>query len=128
MSSYDEFYCQIYIDVEFDKHAYGEVRDFVADLTGGEKLPDGGCLTDFCLINVDYNDNYNDKYSRWRKMFRGNFLYFKFYLEIDPLPELPLDEYIAGIKKLLARLKAAGVRAVPVCDFEDELGVSWRDV
>ena len=120
----DALYCLLYIDVEFHKHARGEVGDLIIKLTGGKKNPHGGYLTDFSHIHVSFNDGY----SKWRKIFRGNFLYFKFFLEIDPLPELPRDKYILGIKNLIEQFKDMGVRAVAACDFEDELGISWRDV
>jgi len=134
MSNYEDFYyndalyCQLYIDVEFHKHARGEVIDLLVKLIDGKRLSNDEYLTDFGRIQVSYNDYYNDYYSKWRKMFRGNFLYFKFFLEIDPLPELPRDEYILGMKKLIDQLKAKGIRVVPTCAFEDELGILWREV
>lgn len=49
------------------------------------------------------------------------FLYYPYYLEIDPQDETEPSSYIAAIARLLRSFWELGANAVAACDFEEEL-------
>ena len=79
--------------------------------------------TDLLSIYITKNDEYNEKLkdnsSEW-------FLYFKYYLEIEPINEnLDKEKYIEEIWKLLEWFWKNGCKAVAVCDFDYKLPKNW---
>ena len=49
-----------------------------------------------------------------------DFIFWKFYLDIEPM-KVDEKEYIRGISNLIMNLKEKSIRAVPSCDFEDDI-------
>ena len=52
------------------------------------------------------------------------FLFWRYYIDIEPKEEVEKSVYIAFISKLLLDLRSQGINAVAACGFEDELSVS----
>jgi hypothetical protein len=48
----------------------------------------------------------------------SGFLFYRYYLDIEPNPAVSEAEYVGSIRKLLKKLKDEGLRAVASCDFE----------
>jgi hypothetical protein len=49
------------------------------------------------------------------------FLYYPFYLEIEPSESIALDEYIHTVKELITFLRGKGFTIIPSCSFENKL-------
>lgn len=52
---------------------------------------------------------------------QDEFLYYRFYIDIEPSPDAKRSEYIHGIGVVLEQLWSRGMKAVAACDFEAEL-------
>ena len=111
-------FCEIYIDHRGPTEA---IEDLVAGLVG-VKATYHGIITDELEIHVDHGDSFppldERDYSQW--------INWKYRLEVTPSSDGVDETTVAEpIKLLLEKLHAAGVKAVPACDFE-ELLAPWN--
>ena len=56
------------------------------------------------------------------------FLYFRYYIEVDALPDQQFESQVALVSHLLRSLWAHGLPAVAACDYEDKLPLKGRHV
>jgi hypothetical protein len=55
------------------------------------------------------------------KLIDTAFLYYRYYLEVDPAPGVSYENFVQHVKALINFLRAEGMHAIPACDFEDIL-------
>ncbi|SFT02526.1 hypothetical protein [Marininema halotolerans] len=113
---YDELYCKLFVDANID---FDQLVNIITKKTNGKKGFFGSITTNCCDMSLMTNDDYNciKKHTKGK----GSFLYFRYFLEIDPVESCAQATYIDEIGKLLQSLDSSGFRAVAACDFEEEL-------
>jgi hypothetical protein len=114
MSNAPNMYCKIYVDIEVDK---GQLLDQIARAISGSirmrTVSSSGFQVDL-LANQDFDE------SR-RSQGDDQFLFYRYYLDIEPTKIVTYDEYIESVGNLLENLWGSGCKAVAACDFEREL-------
>ena len=111
---YDNLYCQVFADTNL---GYEKIFLMIMNHVGGKKESFSYIVTDWCDMFIQKNKEYNkEQYLQDT----DNFLYWKYYLDIDPV-ETDEETYIKGIQDLLKYLKEYCNGVVAACDFEDEL-------
>jgi hypothetical protein len=114
---YDDLYCKLFIDADVGKEELEKL--LISYLNGSRKDKFGGIDTDWCELDVRRNEFFHEDH-RFTKG-SDSFLYFRWFLDIEPVSGCDQERYIRGIGKLVLFLKEQGYRAVAVCDFEEEL-------
>ncbi len=106
---YDDLYCKVFIDTDMD---YNSLFDLIMDYVSGRREAIDYIIADWCDISVRRNKEYliDPTY----------FLYWRYYLDIDPL-NIDENQYIRNVAKLLMGLREYGMGVVIACDFEDEV-------
>jgi len=112
MKKYDNLYCKMFIDINCNKE---ELIDKIAEITNGEKKLFRTIETSFSEIDVNENDDYYSKEND------GSFLYYKFFLDIEPNLLAGDGEYISHLSNMIQYFLAQKIKVIPSCDFEDEL-------
>jgi hypothetical protein len=113
----EDLYCKMYVAIEKSRD---ELITLLPTLTGGE-VSFRTIRSSQSLIDVVSNDDFDKELMRNP----DGFVYFPYYLEIEPANEngADLDEYKSMLKNLLVSLKEFGAQVVPSCDFEDEFNL-----
>lgn len=104
-------YCKVYLDSSLPKNA---VVKSLAEWTGGQihlRTVSTGPFEVDVVTNEDFDE------ARGREG-RDGFLFYRYYLDIEPQPDVSEAEYVGAIRGLLTRLQGEGLRAVASCDFE----------
>lgn len=114
MAKYTSLYCKIFVDAP-DRN---ELADTVAEAFGIERHG-WEVDTDWSEIDIVRNDDFDPEKSQ--AAHRSSFLYFPFYIELEPLEGTSEDSYIENAGHLLRTLWNRRWRAVAACDFEDVL-------
>ena len=112
-------YCQIYLDCEKSQE---ELQKLVAHLVDG--VPGRWkkeVKTTFGDVSLISNDDYKTPKEKRSKLLEDAFLYWRYYLEIEPLPAISRETYVKKISRVLRGLGRLGIGAVAACDFEEEL-------
>ena len=65
--------------------------------------------------------NRNDTYERQAINLPDGFLYYRYFLDIDPVQDVDEADYVASVATLLTQLWQSEYKAVAACDFEDRL-------
>jgi len=102
----------MFIDISCTR---GELKDTIAKITKGEKDSFRTIETEFGEIDVNENEYF---YSKDKD---GSFIYYKFFLDIEPNETTIESDYISNVFKIMQYFKSHKIDAVPACDFEDEL-------
>jgi hypothetical protein len=110
-----DLYCKIYVNAQGPDD---EVIKRIAEFTAGQVFL-RTITTPLMLLDVIANDDADQVSASTPK----GFVYFPYYLEIDPPEDREVDaaEYIGAIQRLLDMLRASYGKAVAACDFEDQL-------
>ena len=117
IDKYKNLYCAMYIDISCERE---DLVDMIIGVIGGNKGRFGEITTDICDINVNYNDEFNSKDKD------GSFIFYRYFLDVDPMPEASEAEYISCISQIVEHFVSKGISIVPACDFEDELPYPFR--
>lgn len=109
-----EYYCKVFVNKDID---HRELEVLIGKLISAKnekrtKTASWG--------EIDVNINKAAK-PPWGKVDDDNFLFWKFFLDIEPLENSTRDEYIKGIIHLMYSLRHNGFQVVAACDFENEL-------
>ena len=107
-------YCKVYLDAPPPREA---VLKSLAEWTGGAthlRTITTGLFEADVVNNEDF-----DEARRHRS--RDGFLFYRYYLDIEPQPGAPEAEYVGALRALLTRLRAEGWGGVASCAFEDRL-------
>jgi len=123
MNRTDELYCQIYVDADVSSD---ELLEKVAQLVGGTVDIDTVCTANY-EIDIKKNEDFKPK---CRHEEPDEFVYFRYYMDVDALPGQQRPAQIALVSKLLESLWSWRFQAVAACDYEKELpkagGYKWR--
>jgi len=113
MTELQDTYCKIFVNTDITRNDL--IRKVAGFVAGQSEM---SIITSPMLeIYVDVNDEYDKNKSDEE----DGFLYFPFYLDVEPAADINDDAYVGAVGRLLDRLRAEGFRAVAACDFEDEL-------
>jgi hypothetical protein len=110
----EDLYCKIYVDTEMSKELF---LDFIAKTINGRIE-----LRTVCGLFFEVDVVNNQDAEPLQAISRDDeFLYYPYYLDVEPLENLNRESYVASIAMLLKALWDIGAKAVAACDFEDEL-------
>ncbi|WP_106766530.1 1,4-dihydroxy-6-naphthoate synthase [Paenibacillus faecalis] len=109
-----DLFTKIYVDSDVDKEM---LLDTVSNIVTGT-ISGSSILTMQAEIFIFNNGDFDED-----KRNQGNdgFLYYKYYLEIEPTEDVDDRNYILEISNLLTKLWDADFKAIASCDFEDLL-------
>ena len=107
-------YCKVYLDSALPKHAIlARLAEWV---TGQVRMRT--ITADAFEVDVVPSEDFDEVRKQDAK---NGFLFYRYYLDVEPRSGVPQEEYIAAIGSLLTKVRAEGMRAVASCDFEDRL-------
>ena len=115
MREYDDLYCKLYVDTDFEIE---QLKDEITSMVSGQKQLFRTIVTTFGEIDVNKNEDFDDKK---RDIEPDGFIYSRYYLDIEPKEDIEQQDYISGIGDLLQSLWSNGLKSVAACDFEEEL-------
>uniref|UniRef100_UPI003D21D470 1,4-dihydroxy-6-naphthoate synthase n=1 Tax=Brevibacillus sp. FIR094 TaxID=3134809 RepID=UPI003D21D470 len=104
-------YCKLFIDTELDRE---EVSKLIAKSINGI-VHKHQCFSEALDIYVNKNDDFDLEKGTEK---RDGFLYYKYFLDIEPQKGSDEEVYINTIGKLLENLWRNGIKAVAASDFE----------
>ena len=107
-------YCKVYLDTDASKH---DVIGLIQSILTSPSESRATIRTSSCVIDVEENDQF-DKAMRNQP---GDFLYYRYFLDIEPIEGVSRESYVQALSDLLRGLRKNGCKAIPACDFEDEL-------
>jgi hypothetical protein len=110
----EDLYCKIYVDTEMSKELF---LDFIAKTINGEIELRTVCGS-FFEVDVVNNQDAEPLQAISRD---DGFLFYPYYLDVEPFENINREDYVASIAMLLKALWDSGAKAVAACDFEDEL-------
>jgi hypothetical protein len=112
-AQYDLF-TKIFLDTDKEKTSVVEtVSKIVEGSVTGSTI-----VTEQAEIYIFNNGDFSEEK---RNQGSDEFLYYKYYLDIEPMEDVKEKVYIGEISKLLTELWDSGFKAIASCDFEDEL-------
>ncbi len=110
-----ETYCKMYIDTEI---TYNELYKRLLTYLSGTKQGVSTIISSWCSISVKYNSYHNqDSYLNDK----SDFVYWTYYLDMEPNVDIAVIEYIDKIKELILYLNSFCKGVIPSCDFEELL-------
>ncbi|MGG0888076.1 1,4-dihydroxy-6-naphthoate synthase [Brevibacillus parabrevis] len=109
-----DLFTKIFVDSDVDKEM---LLDTVSNIVMGA-ISGSSILTKQTEIFIFNNGDFDED-----KRNQGNdgFLYYKYYLEIEPTEDADDRNYVLEISNLLTKLWNADFKAIASCDFEDLL-------
>lgn len=114
MSMYNNLYCKIFIDTDEERE---KVLNSIKDIDSGV-IERWTIVSESMEIDLRKNEDFN-KNGIARK--EDDFIYSRYYLDIEPKENIDQEEYIFGIAILLENLWSIGYKVIAACDFENEL-------
>jgi hypothetical protein len=114
MDATENLYCKVFVDGDMPRH---DLVALVAECLSGSIQ---GRTVVASAMEVDINDN-DDFVPRWRRTPPDDFVYFRFFLDVEPGQSALRAPYVAQVGTLLKCLRGRGLKAVAACDFEQEL-------
>jgi hypothetical protein len=109
-------YCKLFVDCTIEEN---QLLALIASITSGAIKNKTGTVSsaDFELY-LDVNDDFDETR---RLQGEDQFLFYRYYLDIEPTENVPRERYVASVGVLLDGLWQSGCKAVAACDFESEL-------
>ena len=115
----DDLYCKMFFDF---KEESADADKLVARLANGVIKHSWGLIdTQNAELDVRRNDDYKTPKESRSNDPADAFLFWKYYIDIEPKEGTTRQAYITVVGKLLLDLWAQGINAVAACSFEDEL-------
>ena len=111
----ESLYCKLFVDSSLD---IDELAGLLSKLVKGSVDSFHKIRTELLTLDCMVSHSRDELLSR---VSEDGFIFYKFYLDIEPVIGVPRDEYISQIGSLIGLLRARDIKAVPACDFEDEL-------
>lgn len=109
-----DLFTKIFLDSDDEKTFVIErVRSILEGNVNGSNI-----VTKQADIYVFSNGDFSEHKSNGEN---ADFLYYKYYLEIEPTEQASKDKYVLEISHLLIELWNVGFKAVAACDFEEWL-------
>ncbi len=107
-------YCKIYVDSKADKR---QLLDLIAGMISGS-IKMRTVSSPELEVDLFVNEDFDEK----RRLQNGDqFLFYRYYLDVEPSESARRERYVESVGKLLERLWQSGYKAVAACDFESEL-------
>ncbi len=110
-----DIYCNLFVDTNSEQDIL--VKN-LAELFNVSADDWGNIETAFGEISIIENDDY-DKSKR--KDEDEGFLFYRYLLEIEPKADLPVNNAIKFVSKILEQLWSLGYPATAACNYEDNL-------
>ena len=111
----DHLFCKIFVESVLTEK---DLTDVISNIVNGTIELEHYITSAAMEIDVLENDESDDVLS---KDSNTGFLYYRYYLEIEPTDDVAESNYIFEISHLLEDLWNQGNKAVAACDFEEEL-------
>jgi len=108
-------YCKVYLDTHVPK---SDVIRLIRSILTGESESRATIHTSSCVIDIEENDEFDEV---MRAGANDGFLYYRYFLDIEPVEGVGRERYLQVLSGLLRGLRDKGCKAIPACDFEDEL-------
>jgi hypothetical protein len=122
--TYQNLYCKIFLDCDLERE---QLTQMIAISIDG-RIESKTILSNYCEIDIENNEDFHDIQ---RHDYSDGFLYYPYYLDIEPSEEVLFSSYADVITKLLEYLWNKVYQAVAACDFEEELprkgGYKWKN-
>lgn len=112
---YDDLYCKVYLN---SKSEIEELCQQINCVVLGRIEPIRTIITDWGEIDLRKNSDFNPK---MLENDPEDFIFWQYYLDIEPKKNVDQFSYIAQIAKLLEQLNLVNIKCVASCDFEEEL-------
>ena len=111
MESQYDLFTKIFLDTDHEKTSVVETISKIVEgsVTGSTIVTEQAEI--FVFNNGDFSEEKRN----------DEFLYYRYYLDIEPIKDAEEKVYIGEISKLLTELGDYGFKAIASCDFEDEL-------
>jgi hypothetical protein len=120
--TYQNLYCKVFLDCDINQE---RLIQLMATLIDG-RIESKTVSNDHCEIDIKKNEDFHEIQ---RHDYPDGFLYYLYYLDIEPCEEVTFSSYLDIITNLLEQLWSKGYQAVAACDFEEELprkgGYKW---
>lgn len=110
----ENLYCKIFIDTDVSDEV---VAKKVCSITSGE-IDQWTVITDWSEIDIVENDDFDEMK---RKEEPDGFLFYRYYIEMEPGANTLRQDYVMNISRLIESLWQEGWKIVAASDFEDEL-------
>lgn len=111
----EDLYCKIYVNSPLEIE---ELVGLISDLSEGTAKPFHEIETKLATIDCMVSHSRDDVLAQ---VSDDGFVFYKFYLDVEPVAGVARREYISHIRSLVLSLEGRGYQAVAACDFEDEL-------
>lgn len=108
-------YCKVYLDTNLSR---SDVVGLIRSILEGEFENRATIRTSSCVIDVEENDQFDNV---MRTGAADGFLYYRYFLDVEPVESAGRERYVQVVSDLLRGLRDNGCKAVPACDFEEEL-------
>jgi len=106
-------YCRLFVDCSLSRE---QLTEKTASILCGQKER-FTVLSDWGEVDIRENDDWDDGNTNQE----DGFLFYRYSNDIEPNNSTDRDSYVAGITRLVHGLRSLGCKAVPACDFEDEI-------
>lgn len=84
------------------------------------KTTSHGAYVENNYLSITVNRN-EDRSDILKNNTQDGFLFYQYYLDIEPTETTNFELYLQQLKFLVKELRSKGMRVIPACDFEDEL-------
>jgi len=112
---YNNLYCKVYLNSELEIE---ELYQHINCKVSGILEPIRTIKTDWGEIDLRRNSDFNPQRLENDS---DDYVFWQYYLDIEPKKEVAQSNYIGQIAKLLEQLNSENIKAVASCDFEEDL-------
>lgn len=112
---YNNLYCKVYLKIELEIE---ELYLYLINLVSGKAEPIRIIKTEWGELDLRKNSDFNFKQIEKDP---DDFIFWQYYLDIEPQKDIEESKYISQIAKLLHELNKNNINAVASCDFEERL-------
>jgi hypothetical protein len=110
----DEYYCKVFVNKDIQRFQLnGIIKDIVSGRFDGFDI-------DTWWGNIHLKENEAAK-PPWGKVNDEDFIYWRFFMDIEPSDEVEREDYIESVAKLMTELYNNGCQVIAACDFEDDV-------
>lgn len=112
MDKYENLYCKMFVNFSQERE---DLINLLLQITNGTYQPLRTIVAKNMEIDISYSKEFNEKAPP------NEFLFYKYYLDIEPLFSVSESDYIKDVSKLLSSLNEKNIVTVAACDFESDL-------
>lgn len=104
---FESLYCKMFVDTVSE---YNDFFETVRNFLNGQKQAISFIISDWCSLCISRNKEYIPQ--------NPDFLYWKFFIDIEPQENVSENIYINNLRQLVYFLKQKH-KVICACDFED---------